>query len=244
MWPHPSLGADTCGSLNFAIPREFPILSQLSIKQPIGLFVGAVNALIALSAIAGVAAALLAAAPLWYMLGFELVILVAAAFGLLIAMGRFSDGPALGLLCIVGAVAAGSVLGDLSTYLANPIRGPILHVYGKGGMVELPITLFMTLRLAAAGLVALGAAWIVLSRSPRQALASLWRGLVCAGFLLLLLFAVWRLRSHAAGLAPLVRTLGGITIGVVALALTAAAVHFTIRAFEFGRIHDDLPRPG
>ena len=156
--------------------RGIPTLNELSMKRPVGAMLGVVNGAIALSAITGAAAALLSHSTLWYMLGFEVITLAAAVFGVLIAMGRFGDGPALGLLCVVGAVAAGSVLGDLSTFLANPIGGPVLRTYGKGGMVELPITLFMTLRLAAAGIVALGAAWIVLSRSPREALRSLARG--------------------------------------------------------------------
>ena len=205
---------------------------------------GVVNGAIALSAITGAAAALLSHSTLWYMLGFEVITLAAAVFGVLIAMGRFGDGPALGLLCVVGAVAAGSVLGDLSTFLANPIGGPVLRTYGKGGMVELPITLFMTLRLAAAGIVALGAAWIVLSRSPREALRSLARGLACGAMLMIVLFLAWRLRCHAASFGALIRTLGGISIGVIALGLAAAAVHYIVRAFEFGRIHDNATRPG
>ena len=216
-------------------------MSELSMKRPVGTLLLMMNGAIALSAIAGAAAALLGQSPLWFMLGFELVTLGAATFGVLIACGRFSDGPALGLLCVVGAVAAGSILGDLSTFSANPIRGPILYIYGKGGMVELPVTLVMVLRLAASGIVALGAAWIVLSRRPSESLRSLARGVVCALVLLVVLMVGWRLRSHAAGFGALIRTLGGISIGVVALGLSAAAVHYTIRAFEFGRIHDDAP---
>ena len=114
--------------------------------------------------------------------------------------------------------------------------------------MELPITLFIVLRLAAAALVALGAACIVLARRPRESLPMLVRGLICAALLAVVLGVSWRTRSHSAGLGTLVRTLAGISIGVVALALLAAAVHFCVRAFQFGRIHDDptgsATRPG
>jgi hypothetical protein len=175
------------------------------------------------------------------MLGFEIISLVSALFGVFVAWGRFSTGPAMALLCVMGAVAVGSVLGDLSTNSGNPVGGQVLYTYGKNGMFEIPITLFMVGRLAASGLLGICASWVVLERRPKESLPSLVRGVVCGVLLIVLLACVWKGRTYAAGLGSLVRTFGILGVGVASLGLLAAAVHFTIRAFEFGRLRDDGP---
>ncbi len=217
-------------------------MSELSIKKPIGAIAGFLCAAIALSAAAGIAASLLGSTPLWFLLGFEIVTLFAAIFGVLLALGRFTDAPGLGLLCVVGAVAVGSILGDMSTQLTNPIGGPVLYIYGKGGLVQIPITCFMVLRLAAAGILALCAAWVVLRRRPAESLKSLTLGLLLGAIMLILLAAAWKARVPLATLGTLVRTLTMFAVGVTALGLLAASVHYTIRAFEFGRTSTH-PRP-
>jgi heme/copper-type cytochrome/quinol oxidase subunit 3 len=232
--------ADNSASLSVVSPpASTHHVTELSIKKPVGAIAGLVCAVIALSAGAGIAASLLGSTPLWFLLGFEIVTLFAAVFGILLALGRFSDGPALGLLCVVGAVAVGSILGDMSTQLANPIGGPVLYTYGKGGLVQIPITAFMTLRLAAAGIVGLCAAWTVLHRRPAESMKSLTLGLILGTIMLVVLAVAWKARAPLAGLGTLVRTLTMFAVGVSALGLLAASVHYTIRAFEFGRIASD-----
>ncbi len=217
-------------------PKGPVVLSELTLSKPIGLIAGATCAAIALSAIAGVFAAVLGSVPLWFFLGFEVVTLAACVFGILLAIGRFSDGPGLGLLCVVGAVAVGSVLGDISTQLANPIGGPVLRTFGKGGLVQIPITTFMALRLAAAGIVGLCAAWIVLNRRPAESIKSLIIGLALGVAMLVIVAVGWKVRAPLATLGSFAATIGLFTVGVLALGLLAASVHYTIRAFEFGRL--------
>jgi hypothetical protein len=222
-------------------------LSELSTKKPVGALAALVCAAIAMSAIAGIGASLLAATPLWFLLGFEVVTLIAAVFGVLLAVGKFPEGPGLGLLCVVGVVAVGSVLGDMSTQLSNPIGGPVLYTFGKGGLVQIPITTFMTLRLAVAGILALCAAWVVLQRRPGESMKSLARGLVLGAIMVVVLLVAWKTRTPLAALGPFLRTVSLFTAGIAALGLFAASVHYTVRAFEFGRLRQngdaEPPRP-
>lgn len=217
-------------------PKNPALVSELTLRKPVGLIAGATCAAIALSAIAGIVASVIGSAPLWFFLGFEVVTLIACAFGFLLAIGRFSDGPGLGLLCVVGAVAVGSVLGDISTQLANPIGGPVLRNFGTGGLVQIPITTFMALRLAAAGIVGVCAAWTVLNRHRLESMKSLLTGVLLGAAMLAVVAIGWKARSVLATLGSFATTIGLFAVGVLALGLLAASVHYTIRAFEFGRL--------
>src|ERR1043166_2727299 len=125
------------------------------------MIAGVLCAALALSAAAEMVACVLVPRPLYFMLGFEVVALVAAVFGVLLAMGRFAQGPGLGLLCVAAAIGVGSLLGETSTYdptsahPANPLSGPMLRTLHLGGVIEVPITFFLLLRAAASGVVAL-----------------------------------------------------------------------------------------
>lgn len=211
-------------------------MSELTLKKPLGLLAALTCIAIGLSAIAGIAGALLGASPLWFFLGFEIVTLAACVFGVLLAMGRFPDGPALGLLCVLGTVAVGAILGDISTQLSNPIGGPVLRTFGKGGLVQIPITTFLALRLAGAGIIGICAAWTVLHRRPSESLKSLAVGLGLSIAMLVILAIGWKVRAPLASIGSFASTIGLLTVGVLALGLLAASVHYTLRAFEFGRL--------
>jgi len=213
-------------------------VSELSFKKPVGVVVGLVSAAMLVSAVAGIAAALMAERTLWYMLGFEIITLVAAIFGVLLGMGRFAEGPGLGLLCVMAAVAVGSVLGDLSTQLANPIRGPLLYTYGTSGLFEVPLTGFMVGRFIGAAALGACGAWLVLARHPKQSFSSLGRGAACGVLFLALLAGAWKLRPHLAAVGTFARTLGAFAFGVIAIGLLAATVHFTVGAFQLGRLRN------
>ena len=220
-------------------------MSELTLKKPVGLIAALTCATIALSAMVGIAMSLLAAAPLWFFLGFEVVAIAACIFGVLLAIGRFSDGPALGLLCVVGTVAIGSVLGDISTQLANPIGGPVLRTFGTGGLVQIPITAFMALRLVGAGIIGLCAAWTVLHRRPAESLKSLALGLGLGLATLVILAVGWKARAPLASLGSFASIVGLFLVGILGLGLLAGSVHYTVRAFEFGRLRrqrDPAPR--
>src|SRR5437763_1134903 len=64
-----------------------------------------------ISSVAVIAAAALDSPPAWFLFAFEVVILLACIIGCLIGIGRFAEGPAIGLACIAGCIAVGSLLG-------------------------------------------------------------------------------------------------------------------------------------
>lgn len=202
-------------------------------KRPFGLLAGLLCAAVTLSALAGIAASLLAIKPLWFMLGFEVITVVAGVIGVMTAMGRFGTGPAMALLCVAATVAVGSLLTHLSAELVNPMAGPVLRRIG-----ERPITLFLVLREVGAVGIGLCAAWVVLSRRPRESLSSLLKGAAFGVALVLVVGATWTLRGRAAGLGSLVQAVGGLIVAFLALCLLAGAVHFVVRAFEAGRVGD------
>ena len=228
-------------------------MSELSLKRPLGLALGAVCALVGVSALAGAPLSLFAVKPLWYLLGFEIVVLIAAAYGLLIAMGKFSDGPGLALLCVAATFAAASFFGNQSATNRdgpsfNLMAGPVLGYISKNKEHTIDrliggVTLFLMLRLAAAGLIAVGAAWVVLQRRPRESLPSLLKAGAFGAGLLGVMAAAWKLRSQTANLGGFAATMIALVVGLLALGLLSATVHFAIRAFELGRIRDEPPRP-
>lgn len=193
-----------------------------------GLMIGgAASALVLLSSLGGIAASVLNTPRLYFLLGFETVILIAAVFGVLIGRRKFGAGPGLGLLCVAGVVLAGSLLGYISC--RDPLRGVLFGV---------PLKWLILGRFALGGLIGIGAAAVVLGRRPKESMSSLVRGLAFGAAFFAFLAAIWYLRSHAAQLGQLIQTLGLLLSGAIGLGLLAAAMHYTIRAFEFGRLDD------
>jgi hypothetical protein len=212
-------------------------MTELSLKKPLGLALAIVCAAVALSAAAGAPLSLFADKPLYFLMGFEVVILMASVFGALVAMGRFGEGPGLSLICVAAIVAIGSLLGDQTAKLSNLISGPVVaHV--RRSQIEWDVTLFFVLRSIAAAIIGIGAAWVVLARRPRESVSSLMRGVGAMVLLVAFVGGAWALRVKIGGLGPFVATMVALTVGVIALGLFAAAVHFSIRAFEFGRVRD------
>lgn len=140
-------------SITFAIPS--------SLRAAIAILSGVVIA----SAIATVGASFfLDGRPSWALLGFELLTVMAGAFGLAAAAGRFADGPGLALACVAGTVLTASIFGYLGT--SGQIGDWKLHTWLMG-------------RAALACLLGLLAAWVVLRRTPGAWLLAL-RGAVYA----------------------------------------------------------------
>lgn len=224
-------------------------VSELSIKRPAGLVLGAACALVGVSALVGAPLSLFALRPLWYLLGFEIVVLIAAVYGVLVAAGKFRDGPGLALICIAATIAAASFFGNQSATNRdgasfNLMAGPVVGYISSNKERTLDrliggVTLYLVLRLAAAGVIAAGAAWVVLARRPRESLPSLFKSLVSCVSLLGVLIGAWALRSQAAGLGGFASTMIALIVGVLAVGLLSASVHFAIRAFEFGRLRDE-----
>jgi hypothetical protein len=202
-------------------------VSKLSIKHPVGLVVACLGGAITASAAASLALGLVNSTHPYFLLGFEFIVGIAGVFAILVALGRFALGPAMALLCVAGAVGVGSLLGHRSS----------------GGFLGGAATIYLLGRCSAAFLLLTAAAWVVLARRPHESVASLVRGMLFGFGLILLVPGLWLSRGHLGALGPAVKALVMLFGAAVGLGLLAASVHFTIRAFEFGRVGDARPNP-
>ncbi|MGQ0627665.1 MAG: hypothetical protein ACT4PL_06135 [Phycisphaerales bacterium] len=173
-----------------------------------------------LSAVAfALGAAFTRPAPVWSMIGFELVAMLAGWFAFRASWREQAEGRALTLLCAAGCTAVGAYLGSLAA---------------AGQVMEIGLKPFVLGRIGlGAGLAAL-AAVEVLRHEPGPA----FRRLLLAALLLapaaVLGFCVYRgvgLGWFAAMTAPsrIATMIGG---GVVVGGLFCAGVHLIIRAFQ------------
>ncbi len=192
---------------------------QLSDHSLFRIPVGVLCAATGLSSLVLLAIAIWNQPTSWFLVGFEVVIAVAAAMGVLAAMGRFRDGPALTLLCIAGAVGVGSLLSYIGA--GKFLAGQSLRPY-------------LMLRLVDAALLALAAAVIVLARSPRLALPALAKGLLFGAVLCGIVAAAWFSRSWISSSAGPARAAIFIAMGIASICLIAASGHYLIRAFAAG----------
>jgi len=186
-----------------------------------------------LSVIAGLAAVGFAVVAFrgehYFMLASQAIALVAAAFGVAAARGRFSDGPALAPACVAGALLAGAVVSGLETRVFS-IDGEF-RGYATTGEEAAVATL--------AGLAALFgvlAGLIILARTPVRSGKLLLVGALF-GAPVVALAAAWKLgyvaRAQEAmpAVAFQVAVLG---VSIVVIALVSVAAHCVIRAFEVG----------
>lgn len=207
-------------------PLEHVALSSARFS-PFGFLTAGVSAIVLLSAAVAIVAGMVASPPPYFMLGFEIVIALACVFGVLVGLGRFGSGPAIALVCVAGTIGVGSLLG----YLGAGRR--------LGGV---DLTPFLFGRGAAAGSIAMIAAVMVLKRDARRSVPALVRGLAFAGALAGFLGAVYWIRPQVFAYGPLAKAALVIVSGIVGLALLAAAVHYTIKAFEHGKFSNDAVR--
>lgn len=211
---------------NPALPRP--------LSKPARLLVGVVAAAVGLSTLAIFGLGFMAAAkPLWFLIGFEIVVLVASVFGLLIAAGRYQSAPAIGVMCTAGTYFTGAVLGWLSVRSVPFTELP--NLAESQGRVMM---LWMLGRIGAAGLLALVAAATVLLRNPRSMNHLVWAG--ASGLPLAFVGAMayigrgWFGETVSSMPGWLAGSIGAL-LAVVAGALFCIAAHNVIRAFEMGR---------
>jgi hypothetical protein len=192
------------------------------------LFVGILCGVVLLSAVGMIVASLfLVDKPVWVVFGFETVIAIACALGILFALGRFQDGQGLALACVAGTIFVGSFLGWLGTQH---------HLTTSRG--NIPLNTWLLGRVGAAAVLGFVGALLVLSRNPRS-WSYVARAAVTGGPVVALL-GVYVLRPSAVSGA--LSRLPGWAVGImgtlgalVAVALISASVHCLIRAFELGR---------
>ena len=184
----------------------------------------AVSALLAIGAIALVGLGAAASPPVWFVVGFEAVVLITAVFGILFGLGRFPQAPAMTLALLAGAVGLCSVLGYLSTSVTGHTVGP------------LPLKPVVGLRLALAALLGLGAVVATLGLSPR-----LWRRALVGVALAAIPTALGAVVLVGPG-RPLIGAIGSLGVAVTAAAATvaflawvglvSAGAHLVITTFE------------
>lgn len=137
-----------------ALPlAERPRLERLSVRA-----CGAIGLVVGLSAAAlGGFGAFGLDTPLPSTIAFELLILLAAVFGVLLAFGRFMHGPAIAMVCIAGVFGGAGLLAFLDLR-ANVLAGSTWRSIAE--------VCFVVRALSAVGLLLL-AAGAVLSRTKR-----------------------------------------------------------------------------
>ena len=178
------------------------------------------------------------AKPVFTLVGFETIAMISGVVGVLVATGRLKEGPALAFAMIAGVVFAGTVLG----YLSATGQRDFLRPNGKLGSI--PMGLWLHGRVLATLALGAVATLMVLTRD-RRSIGLFIRGVICGVPVLLLLLALWKFGLGGGGQhgnGEVVRIVGVLVGGVLALALISASGHYLIRAFEVSR--DPLPPSG
>lgn len=196
----------------------------------ITLLVGTISTVLALG---GVGTALFAVqSPIWGMLSFEIVLLVASALAMLAGLGKFDQGFGLATATLGATILGAAVLGTLDARA---------NLSGAGSPLAKFVVPVLGLRVAlGVGLASCGGI-AVLSRRPvewrRFVLGALLTAPVLAvGGVIVLRKASWLLNERQ-GAGELLRVSGLLIGGVLLIVLLSAGGHLLITAFE--RCHDD-----
>ncbi|MCC6969205.1 MAG: hypothetical protein IT434_03205 [Phycisphaerales bacterium] len=198
-------------------------------RQVPGLIRGLTGLLCGLTLLSALAGAYWGLAGLWPriawpLVGFEIVTILACVFGLLVARGKFADGPGLTILCIAGLIMTGGVLAWLG---ANKVHA------------GLNLKPFMLARLGVAGtlyaLAAISEVWY-----SRPAAVTLAKAIVYS-----LVFAAIAAAFAYFRNAPIMDKMEGwregarlIGLGIAAILAVIGAcggVHLAVRAFAIAR---------
>lgn len=194
----------------------------MTLPRSIQLMLTALSGLTGLSALVVAALALLQRpSPAWFLAWFELVVVAAGIFGVLVGRGRFREGPAITLLCIAGVVAVGTLLGYLSA--------------GRE-LMGVSLTGLLLARAAGAAVFAAAAGADVLLREPRRSVPMLCKG-IAAGvpvMIVLVLAARGSMLSQVSGWHPLAQVAFWLLGFAVFAALACASAHWVIRSFQIG----------
>jgi hypothetical protein len=208
-------------------PTDLPVLPTppLAVRGAIILTSAALVLLFAWGLYASVFAA---GSIVWFAVGFSVVGLFAAGFGVALGLGQYVRGPGMAGLCVAGAVLTCGVFGwlDLRPNLASvpelaSLLRPWLIAVGAG----------------AAGIAALSGV-LVLARRP-----SAWRRFIAGGITFVVLGAGLaairgpgaRLLETWEGAGEAIRVSLLLVFAFLAVALISAGGHLCIRAFEITR---------
>ena len=183
------------------------------------LLTGLMSGLVLLSAVATlVASFVIPARPVWPLIGFEVLIVLAGVYGVLAARGRFAQGPGLAHTCVSGTVFAASVLGFLGA---------------TGQIGEHNLQSWLLARVMLAVSIGLIGAWIVSRRVPGAAFVAL-RGATytaaAVGFAGVLMLFDGNLRPTGSGTRYIAHAaLAAMAIGSLPLCILFAVVSLSPR---------------
>lgn len=169
--------------------------------------------LILLSAMVTIAMAVMQPKPSYFIIGFEAVSVFACVFGVLLARGKFREGPAIGILCVAAAVGVGSLLGAVGSHYA----------IGSFGLKP-----WLLGRVGCAGLLAAMAGAVVVARSPSLRVPALLKGSVLGALTIAVGYGVLVASKTMSGAMAFIAAVG---LGLVCVGLLCASVHYLIAAF-------------
>lgn len=187
---------------------------------------GLLSVLTMLTAIAGVYWGLAGLWPriAWPLVAFEIVTIVGCVFGLLVARGKFADGPGLTLLCVAGLIMTCGVLAWLG---ANKVHAGV------------NLKPFMLSRLGVAGILYALAAISEVWHSPAAA-KTLAKAIAYAIVFVAIAgaFASFRnapIMDKMQGWREAARLVGLAIAAILAVIGACGGVHLSIRAFTIAR---------
>lgn len=186
-----------------------------SVPRFLSLAALAISAVVLISALMGSVFAATREPPNWFVLGFELLVVIAGVFGVLFGLGRFRDGPAVCLLCVAGAIGACSLL---AYQTAQQIPGSL----AQGWLVG---------RALAAAALAVLAGLSVICRAPGKAMPDLIKGGIAAGLFVGSAAGLWLARGAIASLEGWLQFTLWVVAAIWLLVLLAPATQWLIRAF-------------
>lgn len=201
--------------------------------KPIKLLTLVAGVLSTLLAVGGVGTAIFAVqTPIWGMLSFEVVLLVASGLAIVAGLGKFDQGFGLATATLGASILGAAVLGTLDARANLSSAGSPLAKYV---MPVLGLRVLLGASFASFGGIA------VLSRRPVE-----WKRFILGAVLTAPVLAVaaatalgrmpWLLNEQE-GTGELVRVSGLLFGGVLMIVLLSAGGHLLITAFE--RCHDD-----
>lgn len=211
-----------------ASPRPLPVLAKWLTLVPSAVAVPTAAGAVVLSLI-------YLSKPVWGLFAFEVAMFVAACFGVLLGLGKFRSGWALGSLCIAGAFAANALFG---WYL--DARSILDAAIGAGDAPAWSLdtaNISLAVRAGSAGLCALAATVSALGLRPRA-----WGRVALAAAFFLPLAAVAafvkfangmdHITTPTTGFLEIVRIVGTVIGGLLLVICASVSGHFAIRAFE------------
>lgn len=184
--------------------------------------------LCALTAVGGIVLGVIGQA--WFVLAFEIVVLISGLMGVLVGIGKFRDAPALATLCVGGCVLVAALLSE-PTFVARILQGASGAAQTIAGVNLRPWALA---RAGTGGGLIVLSALMVQVRRPSQSFPFLLRGALYAAPVIasVAALAIPGLRSTLATW-PLTAIVALVLVAFFVLsALVSISAQNFIRAFE------------